>query len=64
MLCGCMAQEESIANMLKDKYKWVIAAVPGRAWAKKVFPSLNEEEAVEAWNRRANDGCKDHRNGI
>ena len=23
MLCGCMAQEESIANMLKDKYKWV-----------------------------------------
>ena len=23
MLCGCMAQEEGIANMLKDKYKWV-----------------------------------------
>ena len=23
MLCGCMAQEEGVANMLKDKYKWV-----------------------------------------
>ena len=23
ILCGCMAQEEEIANMLKDKYKWV-----------------------------------------
>ena len=23
MLCGCMAQEEGIANMLKNKYKWV-----------------------------------------
>ena len=23
VLCGCMAQEEEIANMLKDKYKWV-----------------------------------------
>ena len=23
VFCGCMAQEESIANMIKDKYKWV-----------------------------------------
>ena len=23
VFCGCMAQEENIANMLKDKYKWV-----------------------------------------
>lgn len=23
IFCGCMAQEESIANMIKDKYKWV-----------------------------------------
>ena len=29
------------------KYKWCIAGVPGKAWAKKVFPDLNEEEAVE-----------------
>jgi aminopeptidase len=35
-------------DAMEDKYKWVIAAVPGRAWAKKVFPSLGEDEAVEA----------------
>ena len=23
MLCGCMAQEESVATRLKEKYKWV-----------------------------------------
>ena len=35
-------------DAMEDKYKWVIAAVPGNAWAKKVFPTLNQEEAVEA----------------
>jgi len=30
------------------KYKWVIAAVPSKPWAKKVFPKLNEDDAVEA----------------
>ena len=29
------------------KYKWCIAGVPGKAWAKKVFPDLPEEEAME-----------------
>ncbi len=29
------------------KYKWCIAGVPGKAWAKKVFPDLPEEEAIE-----------------
>ena len=29
------------------KYKWCIAGVPGKAWAKKVFPGLEDEEAVE-----------------
>ena len=29
------------------KYKWCIAGVPGKAWAKKVFPKLSEEEAME-----------------
>ena len=29
------------------KYKWCIAGVPGKAWAKKVFPDLSEEEAME-----------------
>ena len=30
------------------KYKWCIAAVPGGAWAKKVFPKLDEKAAIEA----------------
>lgn len=35
-------------DAMEDKYKWVIAAVPGTAWAKKVFPKLEEAEAVQA----------------
>ena len=35
-------------DAIDGKYKWCIAAVPGRAWAKKVFPKLNEEDAIEA----------------
>ena len=35
-------------DAMDGKYKWSIAAVPGKAWAKKVFPKLSEEEAVEA----------------
>lgn len=31
----------------EGKYKWCIAAVPGKPWAKKVFPKLSEEEAME-----------------
>ena len=32
---------------MENKYQWCIAAVPGKAWAKKVFPSLNVNQAVE-----------------
>ncbi len=35
-------------DLMDGKYKWCIAAVPSVAWAKKVFPNLNEEDAVEA----------------
>ena len=35
-------------DQLDGKNKWCIAAVPGKEWAKKVFPHLNEEEAMEA----------------
>ena len=35
-------------DAIDGKYKWCIAAVPSVEWAKKVFPKLNEEEAVEA----------------
>lgn len=34
-------------DAMDGKYKWVIAAVPSIAWAKKVFPTLEENEAVE-----------------
>ena len=35
-------------DAIDGKYKWCIAAVPGKAWAKKVFPKLNEADAIEA----------------
>lgn len=34
-------------DLANGKYKWCIAGVPGKAWAKKVFPNLDEEEAME-----------------
>ena len=34
-----------------NKYKWCIAAVPGEAWAKKVFPGVRVSTAMEKlWN--------------
>lgn len=35
-------------DKMEDKYKWCIVGVPGKAWAKKVFPTLDENEAVDA----------------
>ena len=32
---------------MECKYQWCIAAVPGKAWAKKVFPHLSPAQAVE-----------------
>lgn len=34
-------------DALDGKYKWCIAAIPSKAWATKVFPGINEEEAME-----------------
>ena len=34
-------------DALENKYQWCIASVPGKTWAKKVFPELTEEDAVE-----------------
>ena len=31
----------------EDKYQWCIAAVPGAAWAKKLFPELPKGQAIE-----------------
>ena len=34
-------------EQMENKHQWCIAAVPGKAWAKKVFPNLSESKAVE-----------------
>ncbi len=36
-----------IRDDMENKYQWCIAAVPGKKWAKKVFPELDDTEAVE-----------------
>ena len=38
-------------DAMDNKYKWCIAAVPGEAWAKKVFPGVRATTAIESlWN--------------
>ncbi len=34
-------------DQLENKYQWCIAAVPGAAWAKKLFPELSKRQAIE-----------------
>ena len=34
-------------DAMENKYQWCIAAVPGTAWAKKVFPGLPKGKAIE-----------------
>ena len=34
-------------DQMDNKYKWCIAAVPGKEWAKKMFPELRPAAAVE-----------------
>ncbi len=34
-------------DQMENKYQWCIAAVPGVAWAKKMFPGLPKGKAVE-----------------
>lgn len=36
-----------IRDTMENKYKWCIAAVPGKAWAKKMFPELPVGKAIE-----------------
>ena len=50
-----MAEKMKVIKPYRDamdnKYKWCIAAVPGDAWAKKVFPGERTSVAVEKlWN--------------
>jgi aminopeptidase len=34
-------------RLMSDKNVWCVAAAPTKAWAKKVFPNLSQEDAVE-----------------
>lgn len=34
-------------DQIENKYQWCIAAVPGKKWAKKLFPELRESKAME-----------------
>jgi len=34
-------------DAMENKYQWCIAAVPGAAWAKKLFPELTKGRAIE-----------------
>ena len=44
-------QVKPFRQAMENRHQWCIAAVPGKAWAKKVFPELSESKAVEAmWN--------------
>lgn len=35
------------SEAMESRHQWTIAAVPGEAWAKKVFPNLRKSQAVE-----------------
>ncbi len=37
-----------IRDQMENHYQWCIAAVPGEAWAKKVFPDQSTADAMEA----------------
>ena len=34
-------------DAMENRYQWCIAAVPGAAWAKKLFPKLSKRQAIE-----------------
>ena len=41
------ALREYSERLMSNKNTWSIISIPTKAWAKKVFPDVNEEEAVE-----------------
>ena len=44
---GRMKVIKPYRDEMENKYPWCIAAVPGKAWAKKVFPDLQVNRAVD-----------------
>ena len=50
---------------MENRHQWCIAAVPGKAWAKKVFPNLSEKKAVEEmWNAILSASRADGKNPV
>ena len=59
-MAGCDPEKRARAQMarfpiikpfrdaMENRHQWCIAAVPGAAWARKVFPELSAADAVEA----------------
>ena len=39
---------KKLRDEMENRYQWCIAAVPGKKWAKKMFPDFSDEGAVEA----------------
>ncbi len=42
-----IALKEHRESLMSNKNAWCIVAVPARSWAKKVFPDLPEDQAIE-----------------
>lgn len=58
-------QVKPYREALENRHQWCIAAVPGVAWAKKVFPDLPERKAVEEmWKVILKTARADGRNPI
>ena len=45
-------------DQMENKYQWCIAAVPGKPWAKKMFPELRASQAVEKLWQAILDTCR------
>ena len=45
-------------DKMENKYQWCIAAVPGEAWAKKLFPGMRASQAVEKLWQAILDTCR------
>lgn len=43
-----LALQEYRERLMSNKNCWCVVSIPTKSWAKKVFPQLSEEEAVEA----------------
>jgi aminopeptidase len=52
------ATEEWRDYTMNDRIQWSIAAMPSKAWAKKIFPDLTEEVAIEKLWQLIFDVCR------